>query len=67
MERGVYLDSGASGHQVGVAMTQTVRGNYEGFTKEQVLRTKNARDALAMMAHPRADRVKQVIEEVLYP
>eukprot|EP00956_Cyclotella_meneghiniana_P028301 scaffold65295_cov71-Cyclotella_meneghiniana.AAC.14 len=48
-------------HQVGIVMIETVRNNYEGFTKEQVERAKAARDALAMMAHPRADRVNQVV------
>ena len=48
-------------NQVGIVMIETVRKNYEGFTKEQVERAKAARDALAMMAHPRADRVNQVV------
>eukprot|EP00956_Cyclotella_meneghiniana_P035517 scaffold115573_cov38-Cyclotella_meneghiniana.AAC.1 len=47
--------------EVGIVMIETVRNNYEGFTKEQVQRAKDARDALAMMAHPRADRVNQVV------
>ena len=47
--------------QVGIVMIETVRKNYEGFTKEQVRRATGARDALAMMAHPRAERVNQVV------
>ena len=36
----------------GVVMIKTVRKNYEGFTREQVTRATEARDAMAMMAHP---------------
>ena len=40
---------------------ETVRKNYEGFTKEQVLKAIEARNAMAMMAHPRQDKMAQVV------
>ena len=36
----------------GMTMVETVRKNYEGFTKEQVMRAAEVRDKMAMMAHP---------------
>ena len=36
----------------GLSMVQTVRGNYEGYTKREVLRAKEARRAQAMMGNP---------------
>jgi hypothetical protein len=45
----------------GLAMVQTVRGNYEGFTKAQVVRAREARRATAMMAHPTDERLKHVV------
>lgn len=53
--------------QVGIVMIETVRKNYEGFTKEQVQRATAARDALAMVAHPRAERVNQVVAVKNWP
>ena len=40
---------------------ESVRKNYEGFTAEQVKRAREARDALAMMAHPRGDRLAHMV------
>ena len=34
-------------------LVETVRGNFEGFTKNEVLRAKQARRAQAMMGNPR--------------
>jgi hypothetical protein len=45
----------------GVAMIETVRGNYEGFTREQVIGATEARKALAMMAHPTAEKLRQMV------
>ena len=45
----------------GVAMIKTVRNNYEGFTKEQIKQATAARNAMAMMAHPRDDKLKHVV------
>ena len=47
--------------ELGIVLVDTVRKRYEGFTKEQISRAKEARDALAMMAHPPATRVHQVV------
>jgi hypothetical protein len=43
----------------GMAMVETVRNNYEGFTREQVIRATEARDAMAMMAHPTEEKFKK--------
>ena len=40
-------------------MVETVRKNYDGFTKEQVMRAAEVRDAMAMMAHPSEDKFKK--------
>jgi hypothetical protein len=45
----------------GLAMVQTMRGNYEGFTKAQVMRAREARRATVMMAHPTDERLKHVV------
>ena len=42
-------------------MIETVRKNYKGFTKEQIRKATEARHALAMMAHPRDDKLKHVV------
>jgi hypothetical protein len=44
-----------------VLFVETVRRNFEGFSAEQVQRAKDARDALAMMAHPRSDRLARMV------
>ncbi len=43
----------------GMVMIETVRKNYEGFTREQVTRTAEVCDALAMMAHPAEEKFKK--------
>ena len=43
----------------GMVMIETVRKNYEGFTREQVTRAAEARDAMAMMAHPMEEKFKK--------
>ena len=43
----------------GMVMVETVRNNYEGFTKEQVMRAAEVRDAMAMMAHPSEEKFKK--------
>jgi hypothetical protein len=45
----------------GLAMIQTVRSNYEGYTKAEVVRANEARRAVAMMAHPTDERLKHVV------
>ena len=43
----------------GMVMVETLRNNYEGFTKEQVMRAAEVRDAMAMMAHPSEEKFKK--------
>ena len=42
-------------------MVQTVCGNYEGFSREDVKNALAARDAQAMMAHPSDEMLKHVV------
>ena len=43
---------GARDEDKDVSMVQTVRGNYEGYTKREVLKAKEARHTQAMMGNP---------------
>jgi hypothetical protein len=43
------------------ALVETVRTNMRGFTREQVLKAKGARDALAMMAHLPDEQIKHLM------
>ena len=45
----------------GVAMIETVQKNMEGFTKEEIRKATEAREAQAMMAHPSDAKLKQVV------
>eukprot|EP00804_Cyclotella_cryptica_P011815 CCRYP_021222-RA/>CCRYP_021222-RA protein AED:0.36 eAED:-0.92 QI:0/-1/0/1/-1/1/1/0/432 len=47
----------------GVAMIQTVRKNFEGYTKRQVEGAKQARDMQAMMAHPSDSAMKHMVSQ----
>ncbi len=38
--------------EVGSSFVQTVRGNYEGYTKREVIRAKEARRAQALLGSP---------------
>ncbi len=50
-----------------VSMVQTIRGNYEGYTKQEVLKAKEARRAQAMMGnHSEAD-YKGMVSHNLIP
>ena len=53
--------AGGGGVQDSAVFIETVRKNYEGFTKEQVLRATAARNAMAMMAHPRQDKMAEIV------
>ncbi len=35
-----------------VTLVQTVRGNYKGFTKQEVIKAREAREAQAMLGNP---------------
>eukprot|EP00804_Cyclotella_cryptica_P018594 CCRYP_011401-RA/>CCRYP_011401-RA protein AED:0.49 eAED:0.45 QI:0/0/0/1/0/0.5/2/0/135 len=43
----------------GMAIVETVQTNYGGFTREQVMRAAEARDAMAMKGHPTEEKFKQ--------
>ena len=48
-------------HQEGVIMLETVRKNFEGYTKRQVKKAILAREAQAMVAHPTDEKFKQMV------
>ncbi|KAL3787683.1 hypothetical protein ACHAWO_000483 [Cyclotella atomus] len=43
------------------SMIETVRGNMEGFTLEEVNRARTARMTVAMMGHPSEDTVRRMV------
>jgi predicted Fe-S protein YdhL (DUF1289 family) len=49
------------GPQDSLVCVETVRGQMEGFTAEQVKRATEARDAVAMMAHPPVEKLKRLV------
>jgi hypothetical protein len=50
-----------------VTLVQTVRGNYEGYTKREVLKAKEARRAQAMMGNPSEKGYKTMVSNNLIP
>ncbi len=48
-----------------VSLVQTVRGNYEGYTKREVLKAKEARRAQAMMGNPSEADYKDMVSHNL--
>jgi hypothetical protein len=54
-------------HEEAVALVQTVRGNYEGYTKCEVLKAKEARRAQAMMGNPSKKDYKTMVSNNLIP
>jgi hypothetical protein len=50
-----------------VSLVQTVRGNYEGYTKCEVLKAKEARRAQAMMGNPSKAGYKGMVSHNLIP
>jgi hypothetical protein len=48
-----------------VALVQTVRGNYEGYTKQEVLKAKEARQAQAMLGNPSEKDFKGMVSNNL--
>jgi hypothetical protein len=46
---------------IGVVHVQTVRGNYEGHTKKDVMQAKEARRAQAMIGNPREKDFKGMV------
>ena len=54
-------------HERAVTLVQTVRGNYEGYTKCKVLKAKEARRAQAMMGNPSEKDYKTMVSNNLIP
>jgi hypothetical protein len=54
-------------HKGAVALVQTVRGNYEGYTKREVLKAKEAHRAHAMMGNPSEKDYKTMVSNNLIP
>ena len=50
-----------------VSLVQTVRGNYEGYSKREVLKVKEARRAQAMMGNPSEADYKGMVSHNLIP
>ena len=48
-------------HKEAFALLQTVRKNFEGFTKRQIKQAKLARRAQAMVGHPTDEKFKQMV------
>ena len=51
----------------GTCLVQMVRGNYEGYTKREVLKAKEARRAQAMMGNPSEADYKGMVSHNLIP
>jgi hypothetical protein len=54
-------------HEGAVTLVQTVRGNYEGYTKREVLKAKEACRAQAMMGNPSEKDYKTMVSNNLIP
>ena len=50
-----------------VVLVQTVQGNYEGYSKREVLKAKEARRAQAMMGNPSEKDYKTMVSNNLIP
>jgi hypothetical protein len=50
-----------------LSLVQTVRGNYEGYTKQEVLRAKEVRRAHAMMGNPSEKDYRGMVSHNLIP
>ncbi len=51
----------------GVTLVQTVRGNYKGFTKREVIKAREAREALAMLQNPSKKDFQGLVSGNLIP
>jgi hypothetical protein len=51
----------------GVTLVQTVRGNYEGFTKQEVIKAREAREAQAMLGKPSEKDFQGLVSGNLIP
>jgi hypothetical protein len=53
--------------EAAVVLVQTVRGNYEGYTKGKVLKAKEARRVQAMMGNPSEKDYNTMVSNNLIP
>ena len=53
-------------HHEGIAMLETVRANFEGYTKKQVERAILARRLQSMLAHPPDEKLKELVSNPGY-
>ncbi len=51
----------------GVTLVQNVRGNYEGFTKQEVIKAREGREAQAMLENPRKKDFQGLVSGNLIP
>ncbi len=58
---------GARNEDKDVSMVQTVRGNYKGYTKREVLKAKEAQRAQAIMGNPSEADYKGMVSHNLIP
>ncbi len=58
---------GACDEDKDVSMVQTIRGNYKGYTKQEVLKAKETRRAQAMMGDPSEADYKGMVSHNLIP
>jgi hypothetical protein len=63
----LYTDTTRIEAKAVVALVQTVRGNYEGYMKGEVLKAKEARRAQAMMGNPSEKDYKTMVSNNLIP
>jgi hypothetical protein len=50
-----------------VTLVQTVRGNYEGFTKREVIKAREVREAQAMLGNPSKKDFQGLVSSNLIP
>jgi hypothetical protein len=50
-----------------VTLVQTVRGNYKGFTKQEVIKAQEAREAQAMLGNPSKKDFQGLVRSNLIP
>jgi hypothetical protein len=55
------------GTKVEVMLVQTVHGNYEGFTKQEVIKVREAREAQAMLGNPSKKDLQGLVSSNLIP
>ena len=51
----------------GVTLVQTVHGNYEAFTKQEVIKAQEAREAQAMLGNPSKKDFQDLVSGNLIP